>query len=268
MRIEEVFRRAGEQDRLVLLPEIIVGVPSILTSTRALDHLSSLESVVYKTATPVASGWPENTNDVIKAAHRTAIAKGVDLTKTLSVIGGHRPNVLTVYSEAIKNSFPEFLESLQGHVDGIILAEGNEPWDKTIAETGLTYQECSELCLARGIDFVPPVSGSNEVEEIRKKVESARGFVYLMISQEVGGDLYGEAKIQQMIDSIREIRPVPVAVAFGIRGPAEFEILRGLRGCGGAVMGTRIIEALSEGLREYRELIQSITPYISPIGGE
>jgi tryptophan synthase alpha subunit len=172
--------------------------------------------------------------------------------------------VLTVYSEAITDPFPEFLDSLRGHVDGIILAEGNEPWDKTIAKTDLTYSECSELCLARDIDFVPPVSGSNEVEEIREKVESAQGFVYLMISQEVGGDLYGEARIQQMIDSIHEIRSVPVAVAFGIRGPEEFEILWGLRGCGGAVMGTRVIEALSEGFREYRELIQSIAPYISP----
>jgi tryptophan synthase alpha subunit len=268
MRIEEVFRRAGGQNRLVLLPEIIVGVPSIQTSTRAFDHLSSLENVVYKTATPVASGWPENTNDVIKAAHRTAISNGVDLTKTISAIGQHRPNVLTVYSEAIRDPFSEFLDSLEGHIDGIILAEGNEPWDKTIAKTGLTYRDCSELCLDRGIDFVPPVSGNNDVEEIREKVESAQGFVYLMISQEVGGDLYRKAKIQRMIGSIHEIRPVPVAVAFGIRGPEEFEIVRGLRGCGGAVMGTRIIEALSDGFREYTKLMQSIAPYISPIGGE
>lgn len=263
MKLEPSFQKASSRGKLVLLPEIIIGFPSMRRSKRALDYLADLDHIIYKTATPVASGWPLNTSDVIKRAHTSALSNGVDLTRTIETIARYRPNVLTIYSEAITNPFQAFLDQLEGYVDGVILAEGNEPEDRAILKTGLSYSECGELCRDRGIDFVPPVSTWNRPEVIREKVLSAEGFVYLMISMGAGGRIFGEARIQGMLDRISELREVPVAVAFGVRGPREIRMVRGLRGCGGAVIGTRIIETLSQSLTSYRKLIDSIAPYVS-----
>ncbi|MFQ5950475.1 MAG: tryptophan synthase subunit alpha [Candidatus Geothermarchaeales archaeon] len=263
MRLEPSFQKASSEGKLVLLPEIIVGFPSMERSVRALDYLADLNHLIYKTATPVASGWPMNTNDAIRRAHASALSNGVDLTRTVETIARYRPNVLTIYSDAITDPFRAFLDRLEGYVDGIILAEGNEPEDRAILKTGLSYSKCRELCRDRGIDFVPAVSTWNRPEVIREKVLSAKGFVYLMISTGTGGTIFGGARIQGMLDRISELRKVPVAVAFGVRGPQEIRMVHGLRGCGGAVIGTRIIETLSQSLTSYTELIDSIATYAS-----
>jgi tryptophan synthase alpha chain len=203
---------------------------------------------------PIADG-PD-----IQRASEWALRAGVGAGDVLGVVARFResdalPVVLMTYVQPLLAAGIErFARSAAASgVDGVLISdlppdEAPEVWDH---------------CDRAGLDTVTLVAPTTTPERLPKLLARSRGFVYCLSRTGVTGASAGFAgSLPDRIAELRRHTPLPVAVGFGISGPAEAAAVRGLADAvvvGAAFMRAVALDPREGAVRRTRELAESIT---------
>jgi len=253
----QAFADARAAGRTLFLPEILTGYPDEESSLQAMDYAAGFDHVVCKAPTPVFANHPSNTNAVLVNAHRTAIANGVTVGKTVEILGRYQPNFLVVYRNAVTSGAAQFLKDLDARIDGVIFVEGVGGDEAALELLGEEDLSTAELSAESGVDIARIVYAGHDTG-FDEAVTAARGFVYLALSDQTGGSLRPFQVLKAAVDRIRWVTDTPVVAGFGIRTADDVRRVVGETGVDGVTVGTRLIECSGRSFDAFRETFDDL----------
>ena len=181
---------------------------------------------------------------VIQRAHMRALARGARSSDALSLaaeirsLGCQAPIVLMSYlNPLLQYGIERSIEGLASSaIDGLLLVDcpGSE-------DPGL-YQSLHQA----SIDTIALVAPNTDDERLERLLRDARGFVYVLALKGVtGARLSDYSAITGILAKVRARTPLPIAVGFGIREPAQLSQLP--QEADAVVVGSALVELAARG---------------------
>lgn len=184
---------------------------------------------------PIAEG------PVIQAANIRALASGTTTDKIFELVEAVRketeiPLVFLTYLNPVFNyGYDRFFSRCEeSGVDGIIIPD-------------LPYEEKGELgAIAQGygVDVISLIAPTSE-QRIKQIAAEAKGFLYVVSSMGVTG-MRSEIKtdLKGILDTIKEVSKIPVAVGFGINTPEQAREIGSI--ADGVIVGSAIVKIIEK----------------------
>lgn len=196
---------------------------------------------------PIADG------PVLQAAATRALASGATVREVLATAGRLRlraPLVSMGYMNPVESmGVAAFAKALRAaSVAGAIIP------DLPLEEAGPLRDALGE----EGIDLVPLVAPTTPPQRAGQIARAARGFLYTVsVTGVTGARAQLPADLEERLQALRAISPVPVAVGFGISRPEQAAALKGK--ADGIVVGTALVAAHHQGgVKAAAELVRSL----------
>ncbi|MEQ5775969.1 tryptophan synthase subunit alpha [Thalassospira sp. NFXS8] len=244
-RIAKRFEKLRAENRAGLVTFITAGDPDPETSFEILKSLPDAGADIIELGMPFTD--PMADGPAIQEASNRALAAGMHMRKTLSLVRGFRdqdhetPIILMGYYNPIYiYGVNEFLEDARNAgVDGLIVVD-------------LPPEEDSELCIPtveKGLSFIRLTTPTSDDKRLPKLVQNTSGFVYYVSVAGVTGA--GSATNDQIIEAMARLRrhtDLPIAVGFGIKTPSQAAEVA--READAAVVGSAIVSKIAESLDE------------------
>jgi len=260
-RLGPAFERA--HGRTGLIPYLTAGYPSLDASLEMLHGFAAAGALAVEVGVPFSD--PIADGPEIQRASEWALRHGVGVTQSLALVenlrrGSQLPVVIMTYANpALRDGAESFARRARAAgVDGVLVSdlppdESPEVWRALDAE---------------GLDTVTLVAPTTAEERVPLLLERCRGFVYCLARTGVTGRSAGESgKLEDRIAALRRRTRLPIAVGFGISGPAEAQALRGTADAVvvGAAFMRRVTEDPERGAVDRvaslaRELVAALEP--------
>jgi tryptophan synthase alpha chain len=239
-RIGEAFRKHDGARRRGFIPFITAGDPDLTTTRALLIELAHAGATLVELGVPFSD--PVADGPVIQRASERALRQGVGLADVLSALADARrhtdvPVILFSYFNPLLQFGVERLaeECARAGVDGILA-------------TDLVPEESAEFnsTLARhGLDQIFLVAPTTTDARLRLVAERASGFVYAVSRAGITGartDLSAEAA--RLVERVRGVTALPVAVGFGISTPEH--VAEVWRYADAAVVGSALVAEIEK----------------------
>jgi tryptophan synthase alpha chain len=242
-RIDARFAALRKEGRAGLVTFLTAGDPDLETSARILEGLPAAGADIIELGMPFSD--PMADGPAIQAASQRALANGMTLRKTLSLVRRFRdrdqetPIVLMGYYNPIYVYPTEsFLDDARAAgVDGLIVVDVPPEAD-------------DEVCLPardRGIAFIRLATPTTDDRRLPRVVANASGFIYYVsITGITGAAAPVASDVHAQVERIKQHTPLPVAVGFGVRTPDQVRDIA--RGSDGVVVGSALVTKLKETL--------------------
>lgn len=234
-RIGDAFKKLDGTGRRGFIPFITAGDPDLRTTRALIVELARAGATLIELGVPFSD--PVADGPVIQRASERALSHGVGLADVLEILADARretdvPVILFSYFNPLLQFGVERLaeESARAGVDGILA-------------TDLVPEESAEFnaVLARhGLDQIFLVAPTTTDARLRLVAERASGFVYAVSRAGVTGartDLSTEAA--RLVERVRVVTDLPVAVGFGISKPEHVAEVWGYADA--AVVGSALV---------------------------
>ena len=239
------------------MPYVTAGYPSLEVTLELMRALSASGALAIEVGIPFSDPIADGPD--IQRASEWALRAGVGARDVLGLVARFRE------TEALPVVLMTYVQPL--------LAAGIERFARSAAESGVDGVMVSDLPpdeapevwdhLDRaGLDTVTLVAPTTAPERLPKLLARSRGFVYCLSRTGVTGASAGFAgSLPDRIAGLRRHTSLPIAVGFGISGPAEAAAVRGLADA--VVVGAAFMRAVARDPREgavrrARELAESI----------
>ena len=214
-RIANVFAGLRASGRTGLVTYVTGGDPDAARSAEILRGLDRAGADVLEVGVPFSD--PLADGPVIQRASERALAAGATLSSTLDLITRVRADVqaaVVVFSYAnpiFKMGADRFAaRAAAAGVDGVLVL------DLPIEEAGPFRQTVVDV----GIDPIFLLSPTTTGARIRRAAELGRGFLYGISRLGVTGVRAEVASsARTLVERIRAVTPLPVAVGFGLSRP-------------------------------------------------
>jgi tryptophan synthase alpha chain len=253
-RIAQAFAASGK--RAALMPYLMGGHPDLETSRACLDAAIAAGADLIELGIPFSD--PLADGPVIHEAGTIALNAGVkpdDVLGLCKEVSERVPVLLMVYAN-------------------IVLSHGGEDFAKRAAAAGaaglivpdLPHEESEnvrEACQAAGLALIALVAPTTREELLGEIGRDASGFVYAVSLVGTTGER-GELPpgLSDLIDRIRAVTEVPVAVGFGISTGEQARAVGDL--ADGVIVGSRVVRAAGEGGAEgVREVVADLAAALS-----
>lgn len=237
-RLTASIRSPKNPGKPALMPYLVSGYP---TRAGFSDLLRQAGAVADAIEVGVPFSDPMADGPVIQVASRQALDNGVNLTWILDQLrkAGDvgAPTVLMSYvNPLLAYGLDRVVEDAsEAGASGFIVP------DLPFAESGAFREACASHEMAL-IQLVTPVTPA---DRLAKLCAASTGFVYAVTIAGITGATSLPAELMGYLDRVRAVSPVPVCAGFGIRTARDMERLRGH--ADGAIVGTRVIEAIRDG---------------------
>ena len=237
MTIEDAFRKNGA----AFMPYICCGDPSAGFTVRIARALAASGADAIEFGIPFSD--PIADGKSIQAASARALLGGMTPLKALGVLGDIRKEteipiiVMTYCNIIIANGGEAFLKKArEAGADALIVPD--VPLEESYA--------LAEQCRAAGLKLVRMASPSCSDARLRRISENAEGFIYAVGALGTTGarDSVGK-EAAALVQRMKGITDLPVAVGFGISKPAHATTLREA-GADGIIVGSAIADAYSK----------------------
>ncbi|MBO0470063.1 tryptophan synthase subunit alpha [Enterococcus sp. DIV0242_7C1] len=230
-----------------------IFVPYIMAGAQGLDQLESEISLLSDAgASAIELGIPFSDpvadGPVIQAAGLQALQKDVSLEKIiaqLKKIKTTTPLILMTYFNPIFYfGLEKFIQELQEtNVKGVIIP------DLPFEHQGLL----TPLLKYSDVALIPLVALTTPKERIVELVEAGEGFIYAVAVNGVTGiGREYQTSLDEHLAYIQSISDKPVLAGFGISTKEHVERFR--QNCAGVIVGSKIVQLLSEGKTKEIEL--------------
>jgi len=239
-RISETFARLKRENKKGFIPFITAGDPDLQTTKRLMIELARVGATVIELGVPFSD--PMADGPVIQRASERALRHGFGLPEIFDVVRDVRketkvPIVLFSYFNPLLQFGLEKLvrEAEDAEVDGILV-------------TDLAPEESarfSAMLRAHEIDLIFLVAPTSTDERLKMIAERASGFIYAVSRAGVTGareDVSAEA--EKLVNRVRIVSKLPVAVGFGISKPEQVRAVS--RYADAAVVGSAIVKMIEE----------------------
>lgn len=230
-----------------------IFVPYIMAGAQGLDQLEGEISLLSEAgASAIELGIPFSDpvadGPVIQAAGLQALQKNVSLEKIiaqLKKIKTTTPLILMTYFNPIFYfGLERFIQELQGtNVKGLIIP------DLPFEHQGLL----TPLLKDSDVALIPLVALTTPKERIVELVEAGEGFIYAVaVNGVTGTGREYQTSLDEHLAYIQSISDKPVLAGFGISTKEHVERFR--QNCAGVIVGSKIVQLLSEGKTKEIEL--------------
>ena len=240
-RVGEAFAAARSQARLAFVPYVVAGYPDYATSERAalaaIDAGADVLELGLPYSDPLADGA------TLQRASAAALAAGATLDGSLELVGrvcAARPQTPVLVMGYVN----QFLGPIPADVVGQRLsaagAAGAIVPDLTPDE-GAPLEEAfgrHELAL---VYLVAPTTPSDRAGWI---ADRGGGFLYCVsLTGVTGARQAGPTALRGLVQRMKQVSPLPVAVGFGVSRPAHVRAVA-RAGADGVVVGSALVDAL------------------------
>jgi tryptophan synthase alpha chain len=256
-RYRDSFRALRERGERAFIPFFVIGDPDYKTSLRAVK--AALDAGADMLELGIGFSDPSADGPSIQAADLRALHAGMTVNRCFEFIREVRKfsdvpiGLLVYYNLVLRRGVSRFCRQAgKAGVDGILAA------DVPIEEAGPVIEGCK----ASGIDPIFMVAPTTTDERLRKILVHADGFLYLVALLGVTGargDLSPEAL--ELIRRVRSRTALPLCVGFGISRPEHVSALS-RAGADGAIVGSAVVNLITENLRTRGKLPEAIRRYV------
>lgn len=233
IRISSAF-----QNGKAFIPFITAGDPDIATSRRLIGAMAQAGADLIEIGIPFSD--PTAEGPVIQGANLRALSGGMNTDKAFELVAALRkedrvrvPLVFMTYANVVF-SYPggigAFCEkAATAGVQGLILP------DVPLEE----HEEFAAPARAHGLTLVSMIAPTSH-DRIRAIAQQAEGFIYCVSSLGVTGERSSiTGDIAGMMDIVRSVTDLPVAVGFGISTPEQAAKMASASD--GAIVGSAIV---------------------------
>jgi len=219
---------------------VTAGDPDVPRTAGILRSLDQAGADVLEVGVPFSD--PLADGPVIQRATERALASGATLAKVLDVVGCVRPDLrapIVIFSYAnpiLRMGAERFADrAREVGVDGVLIL------DLPIEEA----DESRNMLVARGIDTILLLSPTTTDERLRKAAALGSGFLYAISRLGVTGarDRIADGA-HGMVERIRRVSDLPVALGFGISRPEHVREVG--RWADAAVVGSSLVNIIAE----------------------
>lgn len=218
---------------------ITSGDPDLETTEKIVYAMDQAGCDLIELGIPFSD--PTAEGPVIQEANVRALSNGVTTDKVFEMVNRIRKNTdipmvfmtyaNVVYSYGIEKFCSKMVE---GNMSGMILPD--VPFEEK--------EEFDTVCKAYGLDLISMIAPTSH-QRIQTIAKEANGFIYCVSSLGVTGVRSKiTTDIGAMVDLVREVTDVPVAVGFGISTPEQAKKMASQSD--GAIVGSAIIKIIEK----------------------
>jgi tryptophan synthase alpha chain len=239
-RIGERIAGRRAEGRAAFIAFLTAGDPSLDRTVEAALALEAAGVDILELGVPFSD--PLADGPVIQRSSERALTRGVTLEAVLDVVRRIRersalPLLLFSYFNPLLQRGLERLagEAAEAGVDGVLVT------DLPPEEAG----EWIEAARPAALDTVFLAAPTSPLERLRRVAEASRGFVYAISRTGVTGErraLSDEAR--PLVQRLRELTEVPVALGFGLSTPEQVAEAAGVADA--VVVGSALVRFLEE----------------------
>jgi tryptophan synthase alpha chain len=239
-RIDERFRALRERKRKALIPFITAGDPRPEWTAGIMQALVAAGADVLELGVPFSD--PMADGPVIQEASERAIERGVSLRSVLGIVRTFRqadpdtPVVLMGYMNPVERyGYEAFArDAANAGVDGVLTV------DCPPEELG-ALDRCLQGQGVHSIRLVAPTTTAERLGSIARK---ACGYLYYVsFSGITGADRLDPSGLVTPLAAIRVHTDLPIAVGFGIKGPASAAAVAAVADA--VVIGSALVSTLA-----------------------
>ncbi len=239
-RIAETFERLRAAKQAGLVAYITAGDPDPPRSREIIRAVARGGADVIEVGVPFSD--PVADGPAIQRASERALAAGSHLGAVLDMVAGLRselaaPLVLFTYvNPVLRVGMDTFVaRAADAGVDGVLLL------DVPIEESDSTREQFAR----RGIDQIFLVSPTTSDERLATAGELGRGFLYAISRLGVTGSRDSvSALAKPLVDRIRKVTRLPVALGFGISRPEHVREVGAFADA--AVVGSALVQVIAD----------------------
>jgi tryptophan synthase alpha chain len=239
-RITTCFERLRAEGTKGLVVYLTAGDPSLDDTGKLLTAVERGGADFIELGIPFSD--PLADGPVIQRASERALRAHTTLSKILNLLPQWReavsvPIVLFgYYNPILQYGLKKFGEDAsRAGADGVLAVD-------------LTPEEADayvEAMRAHQLDTIFLASPTSTDERLAKIAKVSTGFLYLVSREGVTGERADiSSTLRPMVERVRRITKLPVAVGFGISRPAQVREVQGL--ADGAVVGSAVVRAIED----------------------
>ena len=239
-RLAATFERVRGNGKPGLVTYVTAGDPDLERTAGILSALDRAGAGVIEVGVPFSD--PLADGPVIQRATERALASGTTLTGVLDLVGRLRaslraPIVIFSYANPILRHGAERFaaRARDAGVDGVLVL------DLPIEEAG----GFRGLLESRGIDTILLLSPTTSDARLRKAASLGSGFLYAISRLGVTGARdQVAAGAKEMVERIRAVSALPIALGFGISKPEHVREVG--RWADAAVVGSALVNVIAD----------------------
>ncbi len=239
-RLTQTFERLRAEGKPGLVTYITAGDPDLERTAGILSALDRAGADVLEVGVPFSD--PLADGPVIQRATERALASGTTLSGVLDLVGRSRaglraPIVIFSYANPILRMGAERFadRARDAGVDGVLVL------DLPIEEA----DSFRALLGARGIDTILLLSPTTTDKRLRKAAALGGGFLYAISRLGVTGARDQVASgAQEMVERIRAVSTLPIALGFGISKPEHVREVG--QWADAAVVGSALVNVIAD----------------------
>lgn len=218
---------------------ITSGDPDLETTEKIVYAMDKAGCDLIELGIPFSD--PTAEGPVIQEANVRALSNGVTTDKVFEMVNRIRKNtdipmVFMTYANVVYSyGIEKFCQKMvEGNMSGMILPD--VPFEEK--------EEFDTVCKEYGLDLISMIAPTSH-QRIQTIAKEANGFIYCVSSLGVTGVRSKiTTDIGAMVDLVREVTDVPVAVGFGISTPEQAKKMASQSD--GAIVGSAIIKIIEK----------------------
>jgi len=234
-KIAEVFAK----EKKVFIPFITAGDPSLEITEEMIYAMEKAGAGIIEIGIPFSD--PVAEGPVIQAADLRALQAGCKTDKIFAMLKKVRQNTqvplvfLTYINPIFTYGCDKFFKNCQEcGISGVIVP------DVPFEEKG----EIAQYCKQYDVNLISLIAPTSE-QRIKMIAKEAAGYIYLVSSLGVTGVRTTiTTDITAIVEQIRQVTKVPIAVGFGIATPEQANKMAAISD--GAIVGSAIVKIVEE----------------------
>ena len=256
--IASTFSRLKARNEGALIAYVTAGDPDPAYTPRIVEALIDGGADIIELGIPFSD--PIADGPTIQAATVRALKTGTTPKKVLQIVEEVRDGsdvpivILTYYNPIFRMGLKNFFESAEASgVNGVIVPD-------LPVEEAYDYKKIAE---AHDIDTIFLAAPSTSTERLRKILEYASGFLYLVSIFGVTGarDRVQDLTIRLIKETLKITRGrIPLAVGFGISKPEHVKTII-QNGADAAIIGSRFVRIIEEKRDKTEEMLKDLYEY-------
>jgi tryptophan synthase alpha subunit len=224
---------------------VLPGFPDSPGSREFAARLQEAGVRLIEVVDPIPDGWAPTTNDIIRQAHRTALAQA-DRPTCYDLARGFVGTLKILYQGHLTGDRQAVIEANVGQFSILQFAFGPN-----------TFPDLDAAALPLPTTTFVPAESDPTV--LTQAARSAEWLVVCRIGDRTGGTLLDRKRIQDALALLQAEARVPVFCTFGISDADTLGWLRQTGSCDGVIIGTAFLERLAGGVSTCTDLIRELT---------
>ena len=239
-RIQEKFRQLQEQKAKGLVIYVTAGDPNLEATGSLLAAIAKGGADIIELGIPFSD--PLADGPVIQRASERALAAGTSLRKVLQKLPEWKKNVqvpivlFSYYNPILQYGLEDFArDASQAGADGVLAVDLSPEESEAYVETMRKWK----------LDTIFLAAPTSTDERLRRVTAVSTGFLYLIARAGVTGERSEmSASTLPLIERVRKITSLPLAVGFGLSSPQQIHAVQ--EQADAAVVGSAVVRTIEE----------------------